>query len=168
MPPSATKPVRAWPQVRVFRELLRADVWVREQARRFVEAEIEASSLSEFDMIAELGNQSGVRMSDLATKMVISPASVTRVAQSLAAKGLVARERAEHSEREVLARLTPAGEALFQRTFPKAAAFMASLIDCQLTRAEQEKLAELLEKLGRSPHRPPLRARSRDGHRARR
>lgn len=136
--------------MRVFRELLRADVWVREQARQFVEAELELG-LSEFDMIAELGNQDGVRMSDLATKMVISPASVTRVAQALAAKGLVTRDRAEHSDREVLARLTPAGDALFQRTFPIAAAFMAGLIDSQLTRAEQEKLGELLTKLGRSP-----------------
>jgi len=147
--PATPKPVRAWPQVRVFRELLRADVWVREQARAFIEAEIELS-LSEFDMIAELGNQTAMRMSDLATKMVISPASVTRVAQSLAAKGFVTRERAEHSEREATAGLTPAGEALFQRTFPIAATFMAGLIDSQLTRTEQEKLAELLEKLGRS------------------
>ena len=142
-------PVRSWPQIRVFRELLRADMWIREQTRAFVEAEL-GLGLSEFDMIAELGNQDGVRMSDLATKMVISPASVTRVAQALAAKGLVTRDRAEHSDREVLARLTPAGDALFQRTFPIATAFMAGLVDSQLTRAEQEKLAELLQKLGRT------------------
>ena len=67
-------------------------------------------------------------MSDLATKMVVSAANVTRVAQSLAAKGLVVRQRAEHSDREVLARLTPDGEALFQKHFPRAAAFMSSLI----------------------------------------
>src|SRR5262245_56950024 len=97
-------PVREWPQVRVFRELLRADAWVSSQVRDFVETEV-GLSVSEFDMLVELGNQAGVRMSDLATRMVVSPGSVTRVAQSLAAKGLVTRQRAEHSDREVLARL---------------------------------------------------------------
>ncbi len=140
-------PVRDWPQVRVFRELLRADAWVQQQARAFVESEI-GLGMSEFDMVAELGNQAGVRMSDLAKKMVVSAANVTRVAQSLAAKGLVSRQRAEHSDREVLARLTPEGQALFQKHFPRASLFMASLIDDQLSRKEQLVLAELLAKLG--------------------
>jgi DNA-binding MarR family transcriptional regulator len=74
---------------------------------------------------------------------------VTRLAQALAEKGIVVRERAEHSEREVLARLTPKGQALFESHFPKAASFMAGLMDEHLTSAEQSKLAELLERLGR-------------------
>ncbi len=141
-------PVRSWPQVRVFRELLRANALVMQKTREFVEAET-GLSVTEFDMIIELGNQTGVRMSDLATKMVVSPANVTRVAQSLAAKGIVARERAKHSEREVLASLTPEGQAFFERYFPKASAFMAGLMDERLTSSEQSKLAELLEKLAR-------------------
>lgn len=154
MPPSSKSPVRTLPQIRIFRELLRADGWVTQRTRTFVESLFELS-VSEFDMIAELGNQDGVRMSDLATKMVVSPANVTRVAQSLAAKGLVSRQRAEHSEREVLARLTPEGDALFQRCFPIAVTFMTGLIDSQLTRSEQEKLGELLAKIGHAPA-PPL------------
>jgi DNA-binding MarR family transcriptional regulator len=55
----------------------------------------------------------------------------------------------KHSEREVLARLTPAGQALFDRHFPKATAFMVALVDERLSTAEQAKLAEYLEKLGR-------------------
>jgi DNA-binding MarR family transcriptional regulator len=147
-PKTKKGPVRTWPQVRVFRELLRANARVLQKTREFVEAET-GLSVTEFDMIIELGNQTGVRMSDLATKLVVSPANVTRVAQSLAAKGLVTRERAAHSEREVLARLTPEGNARFERYFPKAAAFMAGLMDERLSAAEQAKLAELLEKLGR-------------------
>jgi DNA-binding MarR family transcriptional regulator len=137
--------------VRIFRELLRADAWVSQQVRAFTEKEV-GLGLSEFDMIVELGNQPGVRMSDLATKMVVSPANVTRVAQSLSEKGLVTRQRAEHSDREVLARLTPEGEALFKRWFPVATAFMIELIDSQLTVAEQEKLGELLSRIGRAPY----------------
>lgn len=141
-------PVRTWPQVRVFRELLRAHARVMQKTREFVEAET-GMSFSEFDMLLELGNQTGLRMSDLATKMVVSPANVTRVAQSLEAKGIVERERAQHSDREVLARLTPDGQALFERHFPKAAAFMAGLMDERLSAPEQAKLGELLEKLSR-------------------
>ena len=148
--PEAKKPraaVRVWPQVRVFRELLRANSWVTQQARAFVEAET-GLGMSEFDMVVELGNQPHVRMSDLAKRMVVSAPNVTRVAQSLTAKGLVVRQRAEHSDREVLARLTPEGEALFHRHFPRAAAFMATLMDGQLTRKEQVQLGELLAKIG--------------------
>lgn len=140
-------PVRRWPQVRAFRELLRANAHVMQRTKEFVETET-GLSFSELDMIIELGNQVGLRMSDLATKMVVSPANVTRVAQSLADKGLVVRERAKHSDREVLARLTPEGQVAFARYFPKAAAFMAGLMDERLSASEQAKLAELLAKLG--------------------
>jgi DNA-binding MarR family transcriptional regulator len=139
---------RTWPQIQVFRGLMRSYTRVMQRVREFVEAE-SGLAVTEFDMLVELGNQAGLRMSDLAAKLVVSPANVTRVAQSLAAKGLVVRERAPHSEREVLARLTPQGQKLFERYFPRATAFMADLIDERLTAAEQTKLAELLEKLER-------------------
>lgn len=141
-------PVRTWPQVRVFRELLRANARVMQLTRAFVEEET-GLSITEFDMIIELGNQPGVRMGDLATKLLVSPANVTRLAQSLSGKGLVVRERAESSDREVLARLTAKGQAFFDRHFPKASTFMAGLMDDRLTTVEQTKLAELLEKLAR-------------------
>lgn len=141
-------PVRNWPQVRVFRGLMRAHARIMQKARTFAETET-GLSVTEFDMLAELGNQPGLRMSDLAAKMVVSAANVTRVAQSLAAKGLVVRERAKHSDREVLARLTPEGQRLFELHFPNATAFVSGLMDERLSRAEQTKLGELLEKLDR-------------------
>jgi DNA-binding MarR family transcriptional regulator len=116
--------------------------------RAFAEAET-GLSVTEFDMLVELGNQTGLRMSDLAAKMVVSAANVTRVAQSLTAKGLVVRERAQHSDREVIARLTPKGQRLFEAHFPKATAFMTDYINARLAPAEQTKLAELLEKLSK-------------------
>jgi DNA-binding MarR family transcriptional regulator len=116
--------------------------------REFTESET-GLSVTEFDMLVELGNQEGLRMSDLATKMVVSAANVTRVAQSLSAKGLLVRERSQRSDREVLARLTPKGQKLFELHFPKAVAFMSRYMDERLEEAEQIKLAELLEKLGR-------------------
>lgn len=127
---------------------MRAYAAVMASSRTYVEAE-SGLSVSEFDMLIELGNQPGTRMSDLAAKMVVSAANVTRVAQSLATQGLLVKERSPQSEREVLARLTPQGQAMFEKYFPKATAFVSKLMDERLTTAEQETLAELLEKLER-------------------
>src|SRR5262245_47440958 len=141
MAESKRPPVRKWPQVRVFRELLRAHARVMQRTREFAENET-GFSVTELDMVIELGNQSGLRMGELASRLLVSPANVTRLAQTLAEKEIVVRERREHSDREVFARLTPKGQALFERHFPKAASFMAGLMDEHLSSAEQSKLAE--------------------------
>jgi DNA-binding MarR family transcriptional regulator len=125
---------------------MRAHAAVMGASRAYVEAE-SGLGVSELDMLIELGNQPGMRMSDLAAKMVVSAANVTRVAQSLAAQGLLVKERSPQSEREVLARLTPKGQAMFEKYFPKVTTFMSRLMDERLTTAEQQKLVELLEKL---------------------
>ena len=127
---------------------MRAHAAVIGAGRAYVEAE-SGLGVSEFDMLIELGNQPGMRMSDLAARMVVSAANVTRVAQSLSARGLLVKERSPHSEREVLARLTPQGQEMFEEYFPKVTTFMSRLMDERLTTAEQEKLVELLEKLER-------------------
>ncbi len=127
---------------------MRAYAAVMGSSRAYVEAE-SGLGVSELDMLIELGNQPGMRMSDLASRMVVSAANVTRVAQSLAARGLLVKERSPQSEREVLARLTPQGQAMFEKYFPKVTTFMSRLMDERLTTAEQEKLVELLEKLER-------------------
>jgi DNA-binding MarR family transcriptional regulator len=103
--------------------------------------------MTEFDMIAALGNTQGLRMGELAVAMITSPGNVTRVAQSLQKRGLVERHRSEVSDREVIARLTPAGEAFFKEHFLEAVEFNCSLFDSALATAEQEQLATLLGKL---------------------
>ncbi len=136
--------------MRVFRSLLGAHARITDLLRSHLARQF-GLTMSEFDMLSELGNQTGMRMSDLATRLITSPANITRVAQALEAKGFVERRRAEHSDREVLARLTPAGETFFQAHFRETAQFMAGLFDRTLTRAEQDQLSALLQKLSRQP-----------------
>jgi DNA-binding MarR family transcriptional regulator len=138
--------VKDWPQIRAFRSLLRAESKLAEEHRRYL-AERHDLLLTEFDMIAALGNTHGLRMSDLADAMITSPANVTRVAQSLQKRGLVERARADHSDREVIARLTPLGEEFFRKHFLDVASFSRSLIDGGLSVAEQTQLTALLDKL---------------------
>lgn len=139
-------PVRDWPQIRAFRTLLRANARVVEAHRVYLTTR-HGMVITEFDMIAALGNTRGLRMGELAEKMVTSPGNVTRVAQALQKRGLVERSRAEHSDREVIARLTPAGEKFFRDHFLEVAAFTSALMESALSAAELKQLAGLLAKL---------------------
>src|SRR4051812_40809572 len=112
--PTDRGPVREWPQIRALRLLLRAHARVVETHRRYLEA-THGLLMTEFDMIAALGNTKGLRMGELAGAMITSPGNVTRVAQALEKRGLVERKRSPHSDREVLARLTRAGEEFFRK-----------------------------------------------------
>lgn len=147
---AASPPVKDWPQVRAFKMLLRAHARLQEEHRRHLSERYDLL-ISEFDMIAALGNTSGLRMRDLAEKMITSPGNVTRVAQVLQKRGLVERQRADHSDREVIARLTPAGQEFFLEHFLEVALFTSSLFDSALTVAEQKQLANLLGKLCQDP-----------------
>src|SRR5262245_55827625 len=104
-----TPPVREWPAVRVMRTVLRANAALRDAHEAILNPL--GFTLTDFDMIAALGNTEGLRMTELARHMMTSPSNVTRVCKGLEAKGLVTRARSASSDREVLARLTPKGDA---------------------------------------------------------
>jgi DNA-binding MarR family transcriptional regulator len=153
--PRRATPVREWPEVRAFRLLLRATARLTEEHRRYFAARLDLS-LIEFDMIAALGNTQGSIMSDLAEAMITSPANVTRVAQAMERRGLVERRRAAHSDREVVCRLTAAGEARFREYFFVGANFTADLLSSALDGNELRTLAALLDKLVRDVRPPTL------------
>jgi DNA-binding MarR family transcriptional regulator len=144
--PNDRGPVREWVQIRALRLLLRAHARVLDDHRRHLEAK-HGLLMTEFDMIAALGNTNGLRMGNLAEAMITSPGNVTRVAQALEKRGLVERNRAPHSDREVLARLTKAGEEFFRDHFREVANFSSDYVDSALSSAEQKQLAGLLSKL---------------------
>ena len=139
-------PVRERPQIRALRTLLRAHARVIDDQRRHIE-DTHGLLMTEFDMIAALGNTEGLRMGELANAMITTPGNVTRVAQALEKRGFVERRRAPHSDREVLARLTPAGEEFFRKHFLSVVAFSSNYMDAVLSTAEQVQLAGLLAKL---------------------
>src|SRR5262245_24234770 len=123
MPPRRTAstsarkgPVREWHQIKAMRLLFRSNARLEEAHRRYLSGRHDLL-VTEFDMIAALGNTEGLNMGQLAAAMITTPANVTRVAQSLEKRGFIERKRAPHSDREVLARLTPAGDAFFRAHF---------------------------------------------------
>jgi MarR family transcriptional regulator, 2-MHQ and catechol-resistance regulon repressor len=129
--------------IRVLRALMRA-----ERALLARHAWIEQDlPIPEFDMVATLGNTDGLRMHELAQRMITSPPNVTRMARALEARGLVERARSPHSGREVVCRLTKKGERLFADLYPRAARFTIEIVDQVLSRSEQKTLEKLLERL---------------------
>jgi MarR family 2-MHQ and catechol resistance regulon transcriptional repressor len=144
--PNDKVPVRERPQIRALRALIRAHARVVDDQRRHIE-DTHGLLMTEFDMIAALGNTEGLRMGELANAMITTPGNVTRVAQALEKRGLVERRRAPHSDREVLASLTPAGEEFFRKHFHGVVGFTSDYMDAALSTAEQVQLAGLLGKL---------------------
>jgi len=128
----------------MFRAVFRAHALIHDAHKRFLARH--ALSVTEFDMIAALGNTNGMRMKDLAAGMITTPSNVTRVCQNLVKRGLVERHRSDASDREVVARLTPEGERAFEAYFPEAVSFTTGLIDKLVSPEDQRQVGDILDR----------------------
>ena len=74
-------------------------------------------SLNQYEILVWLrgAGERGLRMSDLSSRVVLSPSGVTRAVDELERRGLVERCVFEGDKRGSLATLTPNGRALFRR-----------------------------------------------------
>lgn len=78
----------------------------------------------QFDIIATLGNTSGMTATELGEKTLITKGTLTGVVDRLAARGWVERVAHESDGRCQIVRLTSAGETLFAKVFPAHIAHM--------------------------------------------
>lgn len=81
----------------------------------------------QFDIVATLGNTSGMTATELGEKTLITKGTLTGVVDRLADRGWVERVAHGSDRRCQIIRLTKSGEALFARAFP---AHMAHLAAC--------------------------------------
>lgn len=138
-------PPKSWPHIQLLRRIMRANAVLRALHKPHFDAlDI---PMVEFDLLAALGNTKGLRMKELADAMITTPSNVTRVCSVMESKGLVRRERSSQSDREVIASLTPAGEALFADLFPKTVNFGARVMDASLSAEELRTAADLIGRL---------------------
>ena len=77
---------------------------------------------AQFDIIATLGNTSGMSYKELGERTLITKGTLTGVIERLEQKGLVLRERSSDDKRSFFVRLTPAGDGVFCDVFPKVIA----------------------------------------------
>jgi DNA-binding MarR family transcriptional regulator len=132
--------------MRLTRALVRAyDHWREADLRQMEQYGVHPS---EFDVLVHLGVDQPQKMSDLAERTLLTKSNCTRVMKCLEGKGLARRERAPDSDREVLASLTPEGEALFRHVYPRQYEHLRELYGRRLTEEEQEQLIRLLQRLG--------------------
>lgn len=110
----------------------------------------------QFGVLETLGHLGPMLTGDLTRKRLVSGGNVTVVVDNLMKQGLVERRVCAEDRRQIFVQLSTKGRRLFEKVFPKHAAFVAALA-AGLTDGEQQELARLLKKLGLSVQ-PPREA----------
>lgn len=103
-------------------------------------------TLAQFDVLATLGDTDGMPFKELGRQAFISGGTLTPVLNRLEAKGLVRRCKDERDHRQVILKLTPEGQALYEAVFLPYVDHAQGHIDA-LTPEEQDALTRLLYKL---------------------
>lgn len=98
---------------------------------------------SQFDIIATLGNTSGMPPKELGEKTLITKGTLTGVVDRLTDKGLVRRVASPSDGRSQIVQLTLEGEGLFARIFPAHLAYMERVFAQMMP----DELAETTAKL---------------------
>ena len=104
-------------------------------------------SLNQFEVLTwlRLAGERGLRMSDLASRVVLSPSGVTRAVDQLERKGLVERCVFEDDKRGYLATLTSEGRAILRKATNVHLQGLREHFLNHLSRAELEHLATTLQ-----------------------
>jgi MarR family transcriptional regulator, 2-MHQ and catechol-resistance regulon repressor len=103
----------------------------------------------QFALMEALYHLGSLPLSEIGQKLLVTSGNVTYVMDNLVELGLVSRERCEDDRRVIYARLTPKGEAMIERIFPRHATEVRELFGV-LSPEEQNHLRDLLKKLGRA------------------
>jgi DNA-binding MarR family transcriptional regulator len=122
-------------------------------------------SLNQFEVLSWLrrAGERGLRMSDLASRVVLSSSGVTRAVDQLERKGLVERCVFEGDKRGYLATLTAEGRDLLRKATAVHVQGLREHFLKHMSRTELEHLATALEAIldGEGSPLPPLTTRER-------
>ena len=117
-------------------------------------------SLNQFEVLAWLAGagRRGLRMSDLASRIVLSPSGVTRVVDRLEQRGLVERCVFEDDKRGSVATLTADGRALLRKAATVQVLDVREHFLKHLSRQQLQHLTTALEAIldGEGSPLPPL------------
>lgn len=99
-----------------------------------------------FDVLATLGDTTGMTVKELGAKALITKGNLLHVLGCMEGQGLLTRRKDAADQRQTIVALTPEGQALYERTFLVHVRHMATFID-QLPEAERATLVASLNKL---------------------
>jgi len=104
-------------------------------------------TLVQFEILMRLADEpDGVRMADLAEKLIVSRSGLSYQVTQLEKAGHLTREKHDADERGIVARITPSGEALRQQVLPGHHALVHESMFADLT---PEELAAITSGLSR-------------------
>jgi DNA-binding MarR family transcriptional regulator len=127
--------------------LLRAHATLLRQLETDLESET-GLALADFDVLAQLALANGeLRMTELASRALISRSGMTRRVARLVEEGLVRRASADSDARGVVVALTDAGAARLTETAPVHARGVADLFVARLDDQELAVLETALDKV---------------------
>jgi DNA-binding MarR family transcriptional regulator len=135
----------------VERRAWRAFLQTHARVARRLEADLIARNdlpLAEFDVLFQLASaeRSRLRMNELADRVLLSRAGITRLVDRLVVDGLVGRVRCESDARGFYAVLTDEGTARLREAIPGHIESVRSYFLERFNRSELEELAGLLER----------------------
>lgn len=131
-----------------FLPTMRALVRTYQAFSAYSEAHVRQFGLTpaQFDVIATLGNTSGMSMGEIGEKTLITKGTLTGVIDRLIQKELVTREVDRDNRRQVIVQLTAQGEQVFEQSFPAHIAHLKERFEC-LEPSELAALTKLLDQL---------------------
>jgi MarR family 2-MHQ and catechol resistance regulon transcriptional repressor len=106
-------------------------------------------TISQFGVLEALYHLGSMQPSQLAQKVLKSTGNMTLVVDNLVKRGLVTRQRRPEDRRCIDISLTTQGSALIESIFPAHVTGVVAAMST-LSAGEQEQLAALCRKLGRS------------------
>ncbi|MBI3802923.1 MAG: MarR family transcriptional regulator [Nitrospirae bacterium] len=115
-------------------------------------------TLSQFDVIATLGDTKGLTCKQLSEKTLVTKGTLTGVLDRLEAKGLVERVPSQEDRRVTIIRLTSKGEKKFREAFPNHICYLKPYFERALSTAEMKTLRELLLRLKESFERDEMKS----------
>lgn len=122
------------PYLSLLRPLAEAYLAFSRTASRHIESL--GLTLSQFDVIVELGDTEGMTCAELSYSTLITKGTLTGVLDRLERKGMITREGVEGDRRAIRVKLTTAGQALFKRAFPAHAQFLRPYFKNAMTQEE--------------------------------
>jgi MarR family transcriptional regulator, 2-MHQ and catechol-resistance regulon repressor len=106
-------------------------------------------TLMEFGILEVLFHKGPMLLGEVQRRILVSSGGVTYLVDRLEHKGLVERRACADDRRARYAALTPQGDALIAKIFPRHAACIEDLMS-ELNEEEQQTLHALLRRLGHS------------------
>ena len=102
--------------------------------------------MTQFDVIATLGNQPPMSCKELGEKTLVTKGTLTGVLDRLEQKKLIKRMVNQEDARSQMIFLSEEGEKLFEKIFPKHLEYLSKAFN-KLSNKDLEALSESLEKL---------------------